>query len=105
MKQAPVSLIVLILSLGCASTGSVEDFGKKFDDLCIVGRITSESASALNLSQSIWKQHTDYTNLRQPEPVKSSDRIFNGNCSEVIKRLAEGDVEAALQALREVIQP
>jgi len=31
--------------------------------------------------------------------VKKGDRLFNGDCSEVTKRLGEGDVDGAIEAL------
>jgi len=58
-----------------------------------------ESAAWLNANQITWKVHGDYTDGRQPNPIKKGDRVFNGDCSSVTKRLGDGDIEGAIEAL------
>lgn len=110
--RAGVSLalvaLVLVMVSGCATIKKldglidVKTFGADFDDLCIVGKIRADAATWLNSSQEAWKQHRDYTEPRQPDPVKADDRLFNGDCSVVAKCLGKGDFDCAMHALEAV---
>lgn len=77
----------------------LDTFGADFDDLCIAGKFRDDAAEWMNANQESWKQHGDYTDGRQPSPVKSGDRLFNGDCSEFTKRLIAGDFDGAIDAL------
>lgn len=99
-----IALVTLPLA-SCSTIRKVDDrfqgkaFGAAFDDLCIAGKFRDDAAEWMNANQSAWKQHGDYTDGRQPSPVKKGDRVFNGDCSEFTKRLLSGDVEGAIEAL------
>ena len=101
----PLAFVVLV---GCATLAKLDDridfstFGADFDDVCIAGKMRRESAAWMNANQETWKVHGDYTDARQPNPIKKGDRIFNGHCSEVTKRLGDGDIEGAFEALAAV---
>lgn len=98
--------IVVLLSFGVVSCAGapidIKRFGADFDDLCIAGKLTEESAELLNRHLGIWKQHGDYTDSRGETPLKDGDRLFNGDCSLVTKLLIKGDYEGSLGALDRV---
>ena len=105
MSRLAVALLAITLLAACATLTKLDDrldlktFGEDFDDLCVVGKVKGDSARWLNSNQGAWKQHADYADPRQPAPIKKGDRLFNGDCSEVTKRLGAGDLAGALEAL------
>ena len=100
-----MALLAALAAPGCATFDKLDDlidfktFGADFDNLCVAGQVRPDSADWLNANQDAWKNHRDYSDQRQPTPLKSGDRFFNGDCSSVAKCLGVGDFECAMRAL------
>ncbi len=100
-----IALLAALAAPGCATFDKLDDlidlktFGADFDNACVGGQVRPESAAWLNSNQESWKSHADYVDQRQPTPLKSGDRFFNGDCSSVAKCLGVGDFECAMRAL------
>lgn len=82
MRWPAVGLVAvcLVFGVGC------ELWGKRIDDFCVAGKLTTQGASLFNNDpdSANLNRHGDY-----PYAIKEGDRIVNGQCSELLKELTQ----------------